>query len=951
MAYFVTDPVAVTPGASAASFAVDVSDIVTVANDYVVVCVLCSATTGTITESSGGASTWTLTTLNVASGQRMCLAYTKASGASVSNPTFSGATGMWQAAKFHVRDADATTFADGTITTSDGGNVTSASTGALTPTNDNALVLYFASGRAGGTFNTRFLPDDVVGQITQRFDDSTVFTTLIVGTVQQTTKAATAKTYYHGVGASRSGSIVLAIKNKTSGKLYKHGTAGVSRVAWLGDMGNAHDGVLTPTLSSFGVPTSRTISGVTVNSTTAGTRTRGVQGPRDWGTYDEIICAVNANNWQGGMLTFAADIDFTGKLFSVEFFSNNLGLPVGDKGLALVFEDNAGTNWKCFQLSAKLGFKTSELQTAMIDLDNATPYDSGGTLSSASVRKISCLMHRAGTSASGRNMYFRNMLLLDKATLVGGNSATPLDITFLDKVCGGWGYSGLCDKQGPAVMAKYNVQIGDGSFPTYFDASATMLSHDVAYSVVSQRLLQVGASRITQTIKASSTDTIYDRASANSAGQLQNYTLDSATSTSAAYSFAGKTIVRETVTWKTGIPCASATFSSCAPIDFKGADVTDCSISATTASASQAAAKWDTSGATVTRTTIDVTGTSAGYHIELGTSVTAITLADVTFSGTPGTDKVHVKATTGTVTITTSGSTSLLAADVTSDGATVVISAPATYQSVVINNLVVGSRVQIYDTTNSVELANEVAAGTTVTWTDSVAYVADRDIRVRIAYVSGVTAKHFVEAAIGTVGDGTPNSETLTYRANQSDDDVYVANAIDGSAVTGITFTDSTIDTVNINIVSGSVTYPQIYAAAAYWLSTVVGITDDIAMVDAPDPANYKFTAMKIKNTGTGVLSITGGYGYDATTLSVADIIDTTGGFVFPLPDHVVAYATGSALTAGQAAQLSAISTATADIAGDILTAAPTTPIHADVRKVTGVTVTGTGTEADPWGP
>ncbi|MBZ4283867.1 hypothetical protein LAJ55_13735, partial [Streptococcus pneumoniae] len=82
--------------------------------------------------------------------------------------------------------------------------------------------------------------------------------------------------------------------------------------------------------------------------------------------------------------------------------------------------------------------------------------------------------------------------------------------------------------------------------------------------------------------------------------------------------------------------------------------------------------------------TIDVTGTAAGYHLELGTAVTAITLADVTFTGTPGTDKVHVLKTTGTVTITISGTTSLAAGDVTSAGATVVIAAPLLYQTVTV---------------------------------------------------------------------------------------------------------------------------------------------------------------------------------------------------------------------------------------------------------------------------
>ena len=40
-----------------------------------------------------------------------------------------------------------------------------------------------------------------------------------------------------------------------------------------------------------------------------------------------------------------------------------------------------------------------------------------------------------------------------------------------------------------------------------------------------------------------------------------------------------------------------------------------------------------------------------------------------------------------------------------------------------------------------------------------------------------------------------------------------------------------------------------------------------------------------------------------------------------------------------------------AEIATAILAAAQITPIHADLRRVTGQGITGTGSEANPWGP
>lgn len=39
------------------------------------------------------------------------------------------------------------------------------------------------------------------------------------------------------------------------------------------------------------------------------------------------------------------------------------------------------------------------------------------------------------------------------------------------------------------------------------------------------------------------------------------------------------------------------------------------------------------------------------------------------------------------------------------------------------------------------------------------------------------------------------------------------------------------------------------------------------------------------------------------------------------------------------------------EVAAAVLAAAQTTPVHADIRKVRGQTVVGSGSEADPWGP
>lgn len=213
-------------------------------------------------------------------------------------------------------------------------------------------------------------------------------------------------------------------------------------------------------------------------------------------------------------------------------------------------------------------------------------------------------------------------------------------------------------------------------------------------------------------------------------------------------------------------------------------------------------------------------------------------------------------------------------------------------QSVTISGAVAGSRIQIYDLTSSTELYN----GTPTfpyTWTDTNPYAADREIRLRVAKVSGATAKQFIEVNIGTA---TELNYALSYLVNQEDDATYNSNAIDGSTITNITISDATM---RLSVSSSTETWQNIYAYEMYWLSTSAGIQDLGQSITSPDPANYLMdsTVLKIKNISGSVTTLTGGWGRDPNTSDTIDIIDTSGDPIFANPPHVVAYASGSGVT------------------------------------------------------
>lgn len=897
-------------------------------------------------------------------GSRQVIALCRATSGAMTNPTFTGANDEWIADCRIIRDVDTawnlSTLVSGTDYIRADYDLTAvkgrATSGALTTATANCLLAYSWCLDTGGTGGAalRASPDEIY--IDSSFGNNLTATTIyhLTGHLQMGAAGAAPTAYCYANIQDGGNGWIVAFPNASGGKLQADVRAGCTPIKWYGNFGNTFE---TLTFNVANNLTTDTINSIAVSSDACTVAHTGGDASNPPGLTTTITTDESTSgSWQG----IAHDITTTnmsGKVFSVQWVTSGLSSPVGAEGWLVVFSD--GTNWVAYRLGypALVGLVADIPQRAVIALGAATAYaSSASAINWSAVTKIGYFQHRVGSVATARSFSIKNAMLWDTARVIGGNSIYPVQLSQWADAMFAAGIDGVQTLQGEGqLLGKSKLQIGDGATPTYFDLSPQAFAFPLAYSATDiKRQWNANASSVGVTIKASASDILLCSAGIFATSTAQPFTIHADSSVSASYSFSGASIVGWDVTLKAGITASNATFKSGGKIAAKGANLTDVTVAKTTAT--DAAINWDTSGAVVTRTTIDLTGSTTDYHVELGTSVTAITLTDVTFIGTPGTDKVHVLATTGTVTITISGTTNLVAGDVTSAGATVVIDAPQVYQSVTISNLVAGSRVQIYDTTSSTELSNSVVGGTSVTWTDSNPASETRAIRVRIAYVSGATAKHFIEASIGTCGV-TEGTEAVSYLANQTDDDVYVANAVDGSGVAGVTFTDSATDLVNVNVPGGTISWGQIYAATAYWLFGATGVANDIAMIDAPDPANYRFSAMKVKNTSSGPvvpLKITGGYGYDATTGSIADVIDTSAGSIFPMPDHVVSsvitVSGGDVITGDISTVLAAIPSASTNAAA-VLTAAQSAPIHSEIKKVAGATIDGSGTEADPWGP
>lgn len=653
---------------------------------------------------------WAMIGTQAASGgSRSAWAFLIADSASEVNPTFTGANDDWIGTCLVIRDAHATTpfgsLVSGTdFVRTDWNNVSSSNSGALTTATGECLLIY--SWNSDGNLQYQ---RSRLSQLTCLDKYANTQIAHIIGyKQQQSAGAAPTVTMYSPLNNEGGNGWVLAVRNKASGALQPDLRADITELKFHGSWETQHDAITWQAPSSFAA----TINGITCSAIapTPSFATNPQQTP--WGNSTALPSTeITASAFVGGTFTISST-DMTGKVLGLQY---SLGLTslnaiAGSEGVLIGLSD--GTNWAVYQAVSKArGWLSNDEQTAFVALGNATVYASSGALNLAAVTQVGYFLHRANSVATSISLFVRNLTLFGVTALTGGGSARPATFNDYQKAINSWGTWRWAEVQGSAqILAKSSLQVGDGTNATYFDGAATSLEYPQAFSASAvenwQMFWNANAGSVALSVKASAADTIGMASGVSATDTMQAFTIDAASSTSASYNFA-QSFVGWAPTLKTGIDIVGATFKECGEIAGAGANLTNCTIAKTTST--DAAHSVTANGATLASTTIDVTGTSAAYHLELGASVTAITLADVTFSGTPGTDKVHVLKTSGTVTITISGSTSLIAGDVTSAGATVVIAAPTpTLDATVLAS----SRVVLYNNTTDAELDNTAPAGT-----------------------------------------------------------------------------------------------------------------------------------------------------------------------------------------------------------------------------------------------
>ncbi|MBA3622955.1 MAG: hypothetical protein H0W48_00495 [Methylibium sp.] len=184
-----------------------------------------------------------------------------------------------------------------------------------------------------------------------------------------------------------------------------------------------------------------------------------------------------------------------------------------------------------------------------------------------------------------------------------------------------------------------------------------------------------------------------------------------------------------------------------------------------------------------------------------------------------------------------------------------------------ITGLVSGARIQVYNTTDSIERVNAVASGTT--YSALLPYTADKTMRLRVAYVSGATGKLPVELVSTLSADG------VSFLVSTVDDTVYNDIGINGSTVTEYLADFPNVE-VDVNDPDGTTTVQRLYSWYANEITTEDGIAQFFGGLVAEDATNFRINTdivdLRLQNVGTLATVLVGArlYRSDRSTIFIA---------------------------------------------------------------------------------
>ena len=603
-----------------------------------------------------------------------------------------------------------------------------------------------------------------------------------------------------------------------------------------------------------------------------------------------------------------------------------------------------------------------------IDLDR-TPDYSSGTLDLTDIVAIEAHVKNnlSISNTSNGKAGFGYILASGDNIIRAGEVGDPADFTLLPQSLATWNINNPLypggGRQGQGLTIIYDgangqnyatispVHVGDGLTTTYFRQGKGTLSAQLSMEGIKYRIAQGDTPKLlpcymenddgdrTHTINQSASDDVqfdsftwsgYDT-------DIDEYAVEVTGSSSGSCEFIGNTFARAQFVRLRHATATDCIFDACNLVEINAdTTMTGCAIRNTPSG--KTALKITGAAGDYSGIEVRLNNPSATYDIALGSGgAGTYDLSGVTVPSGYTLKLRNDSANNITVTIAAGITTSTSTA-----GGTITIQQPPTTLTIARPNFLDGTTYVLFNTTQDTELAAGTVsggAGLSLVLTSGTDYDTDDTLELRAAYVNGDTAKLPIIESLTAPSTTSINSAPTTQQAHT----VYNAIGIDGSSRTEFSADYSNLE---VDIVIAADFFGQNFMA--WWVyneATLNGLRNFIGAYTLIDEGNMR--------NNTSVLTVR----FDNLTASNIKQIDNVRIFADDLSYPVKNPSTGGgAIDINWRVPVQTISvsggispTDAGAISAAVLSAAQTTPIHSDVRKMNNATLYGTGVAEDQW--
>lgn len=641
-----------------------------IADDYLVIGITSEAEAATThTASAGwtqiGATVGTTTSLYSSMWYKKC-----ASAAETCTITLS-VTNASHAHAFLIKDADLTTFLDGTPSAANVATASQFSSASITTTQADSLILFYI-----GVDATTTTPDQchsAPGPV--HFLDSSdngganvtagskVMAAGAAGWYMQRTAGATPTPSWNLSLTEITNRFTVGIRNKASGVIPPYiddsatiGTKVMDGHWWVSATTRNNENFKATPLS------------VTSFITHLGTLT---------GTFDAGAVALDShlNPYSAAVSSTPAASASALTGFEVQFPTTAIDMSAGWLVGAVMEASPKNANWgtgsvktggvfvgigstanyRMFQVLARDNLQNTEGRAVFSVQINQTQTKSGQSATPPTVSAINRLWVLNRGNLATLAQYHCDYHLINKIIAAGGTSSVPVDSEGLYNI-GKFLRLKLIQKQGAGgLMPLVPIQIGGGD-AINFQVDAGALQFPRIYNRAKREINYHGADNaIGISYAGKSGDVIWHTNSVVTSASPYYWEINAAATSACSWDFSGLVIVKATVTLRPVCTFDSMSFSNCASIATTGSTITNCQFGNSPISVSSPANAALISNCNITKTT----GTSHGITIT-GTAAD-ITLNGLKFTGyaasngSTGNEAIFVNIASGTMTINIAG--------------------------------------------------------------------------------------------------------------------------------------------------------------------------------------------------------------------------------------------------------------------------------------------------------